>query len=180
VNLTGYQYRTTETLSESLLPIGCDAWTAYVGLQLVSETGEILGKFAKWVRDDGGDLRDVTGMDPGLANAIMHEVGDLLYFLAQVGVDAGWEMHVEPLLTSVDLEEVLVFLSQSTSAMHLYLMHEGYSREVLKQDWNMALSLTAKIASMMGYTLYEVALMNQNKLASRQSRGKISGSGDRR
>jgi NTP pyrophosphatase (non-canonical NTP hydrolase) len=59
---------------------------AYVGLGL-GESGEIQGKIKKILRDDGSQLTDEK------REALAAEAGDLLYYLARLGVELGVDLY---------------------------------------------------------------------------------------
>ncbi|MFZ2545183.1 MAG: nucleoside triphosphate pyrophosphohydrolase family protein [Candidatus Saccharimonadales bacterium] len=113
MNLDDYTQKAITTLTDNY-DYG-DITSQMMGqvLGLSDESGEVLGKFKKLLRDKKGVMSDEDKKE------IAKELGDVLWYVSSV--------------------------------THL-----------------------------LGYTLDEVARMNLDKLASRQQRGKLSGSGDNR
>lgn len=61
----------------------------YPVLKLAGEAGEVAEKLAKWLRDDGGDLRDVGSMSQTKREELTKEIGDVLWYLAAIASDLG-------------------------------------------------------------------------------------------
>lgn len=58
---------------------------SYLALGLTSEAGEVAGKVKKILRD----LPDSHPISPAIADAVMSEVGDTLWYLAEIGTILG-------------------------------------------------------------------------------------------
>lgn len=58
----------------------------YPTLGLASEAGEVSGKIKKVIRDKGGKIDDKT------REAIKHELGDVLWYVAQLATELGLSM----------------------------------------------------------------------------------------
>lgn len=58
----------------------------YLSLGLTSEAGEVAGKVKKMIRDFGGTLTDEQ------RKAIMLELGDVLWYIAQLSTEIGFDM----------------------------------------------------------------------------------------
>ena len=65
---------------------GESAGLTYTALGLVGEAGEIANKVKKVLRDDGGDLSAERRM------ALAGELGDVLWYVAQVATEAGLDL----------------------------------------------------------------------------------------
>jgi NTP pyrophosphatase (non-canonical NTP hydrolase) len=59
-----------------------EAKTIYPALGLVSEAGEVAGKIKKYIRD-GHELDE---------EAVMHELGDVLWYVAALAHDLGYDL----------------------------------------------------------------------------------------
>lgn len=59
----------------------------YPTLGLVNEAGEVAGKVKKIFRDDQGE------MSAKKREEIMHELGDVLWYLSQLATDLGLRLH---------------------------------------------------------------------------------------
>lgn len=68
-----YQWRTGHT---AIYPI--DKALEYLSLGLVSEAGEVAGKVKKIIRDNNSELT------PELVEALEYELGDVLWYIAQM------------------------------------------------------------------------------------------------
>ena len=58
----------------------------YPALGLFSEAGEVAGKVKKVLRDNNGHF------DPTQREAISHEVGDVLWYIAQLSMELGYDL----------------------------------------------------------------------------------------
>jgi NTP pyrophosphatase (non-canonical NTP hydrolase) len=59
---------------------------AYVSLGLAAEAGEVANKFKKIIRDDNGQLTPERG------TAIAEELGDVLWYAAQIATELGVDL----------------------------------------------------------------------------------------
>lgn len=67
----------------------------YAGLGLAGETGEVIELIKKQYRNHAGEL------SPEFADAIKDEVGDVLYYLARVCEEAGFDLS-DALINNMD------------------------------------------------------------------------------
>jgi NTP pyrophosphatase (non-canonical NTP hydrolase) len=63
-----------------------DAWLAYPSLGLAGEAGEVAEHAKKAIRDDGGTVTDERRL------AIAKELGDVLWYVAQLASELGLEL----------------------------------------------------------------------------------------
>jgi NTP pyrophosphatase (non-canonical NTP hydrolase) len=73
MDFANYQWRTGHT---AIYPM--DKALEYLSLGLVSEAGEVAGKVKKIIRDHGSELT------PELVDALELELGDVLWYIAQM------------------------------------------------------------------------------------------------
>ncbi|MDP9377615.1 MAG: nucleoside triphosphate pyrophosphohydrolase family protein [Actinomycetota bacterium] len=82
MELSAYQRQSRET---AVYP-GAGDNLLYPTLGLCGETGEVAEKVKKMVRDDDGKLSDQR------REALSYEMGDVLWYLAQLATEAGLEL----------------------------------------------------------------------------------------
>lgn len=63
-----------------------EAWLSYPALGLAGEAGEVAEHAKKTIRDDGGELSDERRA------AIARELGDVLWYVAQLASELGLEL----------------------------------------------------------------------------------------
>jgi len=63
-----------------------DAWLSYPALGLASEAGEVAGHAKKAIRDDDGTVSD------GRRAAMSKELGDVLWYVAQLATELGLDL----------------------------------------------------------------------------------------
>jgi NTP pyrophosphatase (non-canonical NTP hydrolase) len=63
-----------------------DAWLAYPALGLAGEAGEVAEHAKKAIRDDGGEVSDER------RTAMSKELGDVLWYVAQLASELGLEL----------------------------------------------------------------------------------------
>ena len=63
-----------------------EAWLSYPALGLVGEAGEVAEHAKKAIRDDGGEVSDERRA------AIAKELGDVLWYVAQLASELGLEL----------------------------------------------------------------------------------------
>ncbi|TMK99820.1 MAG: hypothetical protein E6G34_04700 [Actinobacteria bacterium] len=63
-----------------------EAWLSYPALGLVGEAGEVAEQAKKTIRDDGGEVSDDRRA------AISKELGDVLWYVAQLASELGLEL----------------------------------------------------------------------------------------
>jgi NTP pyrophosphatase (non-canonical NTP hydrolase) len=63
-----------------------EAWLAYPALGLAGESGEVAEQAKKAIRDDGGRISDER------RSAIAAELGDVLWYVAQIASELGLDL----------------------------------------------------------------------------------------
>ena len=63
-----------------------EAWLAYPALGLAGEAGEVAEHAKKAIRDDGGEVSDAR------REAMAKELGDVLWYVAQLASELGLEL----------------------------------------------------------------------------------------
>lgn len=81
MDLSEYQRRSRRTAEYPR-----DAWLAYPALGLAGEAGEVAEHAKKAIRDDGGDVSD------GRRAAMSKELGDVLWYVAQIATELGLDL----------------------------------------------------------------------------------------
>jgi NTP pyrophosphatase (non-canonical NTP hydrolase) len=75
-----------------------DAWLAYPALGLAGEAGEVAEHAKKALRDDGGVV------SPERRRALAKELGDVLWYVAQIASELGLELEE---IANANLEKLL-------------------------------------------------------------------------
>ena len=75
-----------------------EAWLAYPALGLAGEAGEVAEHAKKAIRDDGGDVTDERRA------AMSKELGDVLWYVAQLASELGLELEE---IAQVNLDKLL-------------------------------------------------------------------------
>lgn len=84
LTLDEYQRRAAET---AIYPRDTEAAAlTYVALGLTGEAGEIANRVKKILRDDAGALT------PNATEAVVGELGDVLWYCAQLASELGWSL----------------------------------------------------------------------------------------
>lgn len=159
----------------------------YLRLGIRGEAGEVCDKIKKLIRDEGWQPGQPVPEDR--REAIILELGDVAWYAACLAHETGGRLTLGRNLedSSVDrdfydpathrtseLSRFAIILSD-TVAMDFFGNSDGrkiYPAKVI--HW------VGSVAACIDCTLSEVMKRNLDKLASRQQRGKISGSGDYR
>jgi NTP pyrophosphatase (non-canonical NTP hydrolase) len=81
MELSHYQERSRRTAQYPR-----DAWLSYPSLGLVGEAGEVAEHVKKAIRDDGGTVSDER------REALAMELGDVLWYVAQLASELGLEL----------------------------------------------------------------------------------------
>jgi len=81
VDLSGYQARSRVTAEYPR-----EAWLAYPALGLAGEAGEVAEHAKKAIRDDDGTVSDERRA------AIAKELGDVLWYVAQIATELGLDL----------------------------------------------------------------------------------------
>ena len=144
MTLDEYQELAFKTCTKSSY---CDE---YLDLGYLAEVGELAGKLAKRVR---GDVVDDM--------QIMHEIGDIAWFIAIKARLNGKQITLCPLVP----------------------YYHGTVFDLLtpaNNSHNLKMSILKNICDKLGSSFWECLQLNIDKLSSRQDRGTIIGSGDNR
>lgn len=86
MNFIEYQQDTQRTAIYPGQGMGI-AGLSYVALGLGNEVGEVLGKVKKIIRDDNGIITEEK------KDAIIKELGDVLWYVSQVATEIGVDLH---------------------------------------------------------------------------------------
>ena len=81
MELSDYQRRSRQTAEYPR-----EAWLAYPALGLAGEAGEVAEHAKKAIRDDGGEISDERRA------AMAKELGDVLWYVAQLASELGLEL----------------------------------------------------------------------------------------
>ena len=92
------QYQVTAAETAIYPGQGSTAGLAYVALGLVGEAGEVANKVKKVLRDRNGELT------PSAAVNIAEELGDVLWYLAQICTELGADLGGVAALNAAKLE----------------------------------------------------------------------------
>ncbi len=93
VELAEYQLRSRRTAAYPR-----EAWLAYPALGLAGEAGEVADHVKKVIRDDGGEVSDERRA------AIAKELGDVLWYVAQLASELGLDLDE---IAQVNLDKLL-------------------------------------------------------------------------
>lgn len=163
---------------------------AYPTLGLCGEIGELV------------EILDTPIVDMRVASltarqdSLMKEVGDVLWYVANVANDAsldlnvvanrgffpvdGEEWHVDELIP--DLAKAAGVVAENVKKT--IRDHDGVltpdRRQRISEQLSRILTLLARVCGIYGVTLEECAILNNSKLRSRQERGVLKGDGDDR
>jgi NTP pyrophosphatase (non-canonical NTP hydrolase) len=80
------ELRDYQRLSRQTAAYPREQWLAYPALGLAGEAGEVAEHAKKAIRDDGGELTDER------RRAMAAELGDVLWYLAQLATELGLEL----------------------------------------------------------------------------------------
>jgi len=157
----------------------------YPMLGLIGETGELVEKIKKVIRDDNGKITAAR------RESIRSEMGDILWYLAAICTEAKIDLGAAYLLVNKDknvrqdlfllilqLPHVLSQISKSVE----YCMDSDVSKHQTDIGDNIAtmLKLLMNICLVCALDLNKVAEKNLEKLWDRHTRGVIKGDGDDR
>ena len=160
-NFKTYQEQALTTALPSALTMD------YLAPGLIAELGEVFGKQAKAVRDGWDEER--------LNREVIPELGDCMWFLALIAHLAGTQVNgvSENRLILDDLAAAM----DSATQILVWRDHDGFN---IQTHLEILLNCITSNAICNGSTLEAVAQANLDKLASRQARGVLGGSGDAR
>lgn len=173
MKLRDYQRASRATAIYPEAGSGSTVAITYCRLGLVNEAGEVGGKVKKAMRD--GVLATHGRIEPERAKAILDECGDVLWYLAQLGRELGFEL-VDPHDDDPgagrhlprDLPALALVLSmRCVNVSGMGLMDPGF-----------VVASLSGIVRTLGSSLGEVAEANIAKLTGRAERGTLGGDGD--
>lgn len=187
MNFTAYQHQAT---TSAIYPDRGNN-LVYPMLGLMGESGEVAEKIKKMIRDDQGK------MTTDRRTALRGELGDCLWYVAAICTETCLDMGALYLLsqhpykschTINDIPRLIFKLQQQVTHMSFLIEQVTYepSKESvdplspLPTDITILLSIIAEICVVCELNIEEVAEANLEKLASRQKRGVLQGSGDDR
>lgn len=162
----------------------------YLRLGIRGEAGEVCDKVKKLIRDEGWRPGDPV---PGeQREAIILELGDVAWYAACISHETGWKMTVSRRAgetTDVDRtycdpmsHRAADLVKYALRLVHTVEAEDSYDITpygvTAYPGW--VLYAVAETAACLGYRMSEVMRRNLEKLASRQRRGVIGGSGDDR
>lgn len=186
MNFSFYQDKALET---ALYP-NINNNILYPILGLMGESGEVIGKIKKMIRDDSGL------MTSDRRAAIKDELGDLLWYCAAICHEGNLNMETLYVLAkasltnieSMDIFRLNLRLFQQIAHMSILVEQsifmpatEGVDvLEPLASDMVVILATIIEICTACALDIEQVAQLNLEKLVSRQERGVLQGSGDNR
>ncbi len=168
----------------------------YPALGLVGECGEVAEKIKKLIRDDNWKMK------PDRIKAIMKELGDCCWYLANICSDTNLNLNttykmkyigassINDLICSISntkLPRIVLSMNRRANIIAEILEYLYYSNEYrfnvydeISQNVRYIIMCIEEIASRFGHTLEDVYTANIEKLARRQKDGKLTGDGDER
>jgi len=145
----------------------------YLKLGIREETGEVCGKFKKLIRDKGWQPgMTITGEE---RKAILLELGDVAWYCACFAHERGTKIAVKE-----DIDMVKRSRGTNDGTENICMKAEDLATVATGENFIIAFIYIEMIAQMLDSSLNEVCQMNLDKLADRQRRDKIHGSGDYR
>ncbi len=155
----------------------------YPALGLMSELGEVAGKFKKMLRDDGG----VLTIDR--QKALSGEIGDVLWYEAALCSEFGFEMKkivrdASKCILSQELDVYQMILETQVSmgiiSMNIIDDKEGESLAPIYSALKSIFFYIDNICTLLDLQIEQIAKDNIEKLISRKKRGTLKGEGDNR
>lgn len=160
-NFKTYQQQALTTALPSALTMD------YLAPGLIAELGEVFGKQAKAVRDGWDGER--------LNREIIPELGDCMWFIALIGHVTGTQVNGVS-ENRLILDDLAAGMDSATQIL-VWHDHDGFN---IQTHLEILLNCITSGAVCNGTTLEAVAQANLDKLADRQARNVIAGSGDTR
>lgn len=148
-----------------------DCAIAYVEMGLIGELGEFANQYKKSLRDDGGKITAER------REKLIGELGDLCWYVAMYATEVKRkfpERMRDGLSYQGDLDHWMI--KRLDHSLHAYIQDDGdywADCEAILQE----IEMTAWCLEIKLYSLFD---RNIAKLASRQDRGTLHGSGDTR
>lgn len=144
---------------------------AYLATGFVAEAMEMGLALERYGVSAGEEQRD----------DVIAEAGDILWFYAQICTEQGVDMEMTEVEMSADWVTVGCYMLLDPYAKSLRKGEQFFMEQIDRQSAQLIASQAAAIANVVaGLTLEEVLEKNIQKLASRQERGVLEGSGDHR
>lgn len=165
----------------------------YPALGLVGECGEVAEKIKKLIRDDDGE------MSPERKDAIKKELGDVMWYCANVCCDTDHDLRmiykmrcasITHRIRGLTLPRMVLLMNRhaSLAAQLLEKWCYTYNQRLTERDrftelpshMTHIVTCVEEMSIRCGFTIEEVCAANIDKLFSRLKRGKIKGKGDNR
>jgi len=146
----------------------------YLSTGLISELGEIAGKLKREIRDGVKFEKE----------DFSKEIGDVLWYLVELAAlrkhldfNIDFHKHIE---IDIDIKYLFTsfFLLNRDCSIYIETVKDP---DGVGEVWlSNSIAHLHSICVIIGYSISEVALINNKKLASRKERNKINGAGDER
>jgi NTP pyrophosphatase (non-canonical NTP hydrolase) len=165
----------------------------YPALGIIGECGEVAEKTKKLIRDDGWEMK------PDRIAAIMKELGDCCWYLANICCDTGhdlsmmYEMRGASILHQIRglmFPRLAIHMNRHATAVATALEEWYYQYDCklcergryteIPNHLSHILTCVEEIARRCGFTLEEICVANIENLTGRRQRGTLKGDGDDR
>ena len=151
----------------------------YPSIGLGEETGEVLGKFKRILRDNNRVMTKES------KKAIALELGDCMWYLVVLARDLSYELPTqapEAGFNSKTIDEAIddaIILNSAAAELIVVANHYSWSFTMHIKHSECMKRISA-IATYLGYSMDDIMQMNIEKLQGRVERNTIHGSGDNR
>lgn len=165
----------------------------YPALGIVGECGEVAEKIKKSIRDDNWE------MTPDRTTAIINELGDCCWYLANICCDTDYDLHmiyemrgsyIAQLVHNLLLPQLAIHMSHHATSVATMLERWYYIYNCRLGDKDLfgalpihlshIIACIGEVANKCDFTLEEICTANIAKLMNRQKNGKLHGEGDNR
>lgn len=165
----------------------------YPALGIIGECGEVADKIKKLIRDANWEMK------PDRMTAIVKELGDCCWYLANICCDTGldlsmmYEMRgasVTQLVRGLTLPQLIFHMNRHASSLAEFLecwyyqydcnLRESYRFIELPKHLSHIITCIEEIGRRYDFTLEDIYTANIEKLLSRKERGILTGDGDNR
>ena len=165
----------------------------YPALGIIGECGEIAEKVKKFIRDDNWNMK------PDRIAAIMKELGDCCWYLANICCDTDLDLNmmhkmrgnlIVHQIRQLTLPQLVIHMNRHTTAVAEILEHWYYNNQCCPNKWDQypeipqhlshIIVCIEEIAHKYDFTLEEICTANIEKLTKRKHKGMLCGDGDTR